>query len=107
MVVSDYGGERSDAGSLGTGIYFGLDASTSVKYSTPGQTRGSRFLLICDVALGSVKVMSLLYLLFAPRIRLDHHLVEIREKQLYIRVQTTSVYFSNMRTEGVEQTLLV
>ena len=69
MVVSDYGGKRSDAGSLGTGIYFGLDASTSVKYSSPGQTRGSRFLLICDVALGSVKVMSLLYLLFSRRVR--------------------------------------
>ena len=65
MVVSDYGGKRSDAGSLGTGIYFGLDASTSVKYSSPGQTRGSRFLLICDVALGSVKVISLLYFQFS------------------------------------------
>ncbi len=56
VVVSDYGGERSDAGSLGTGIYFGLDALTSVKYSSPSQTRGSRFLLMCDVALGNVKV---------------------------------------------------
>ena len=57
LVVSDYGGERSDAGSLGTGIYFGKDASTSIKYSSPGQSRGSRFLLICDVALGKVKVL--------------------------------------------------
>ena len=56
IVVSDFGGERSDAGSLGTGIYFGIDASTSVKYSSPGETRGSRLLLVCDVALGSVKV---------------------------------------------------
>ena len=56
IVVSDFGGERSDAGSLGTGIYFGLDASTSVKYSSPGETQGSRLLLVCDVALGSVKV---------------------------------------------------
>jgi poly [ADP-ribose] polymerase len=57
LVVSDYGGERSDAGSLGTGIYFGDEASTSVKYSSPGQSRGSRFMLICDVALGRVKVL--------------------------------------------------
>ena len=56
IVVSDFGGERSDAGSLGTGIYFGLDASASVKYSSPGETQGSRLLLVCDVALGSVKV---------------------------------------------------
>ena len=50
--MSDFGGERSDAGSLGTGIYFGLDFSTSVKYSSPGEMRGSRLLLVCDVALG-------------------------------------------------------
>ena len=56
IVVSDFGGKRSDAESLGTGIYFGLDASTSVKYSSPGEKRGSRLLLVCDVALGSVKV---------------------------------------------------
>ena len=56
VVVGDYGGSRSDAGSLGNGIYFGLDASTSILYSSPGQSRGSRFMLICDVALGSVKV---------------------------------------------------
>ena len=35
---------------------YGFDASTSVKYSSPGETRGSRLLLVCDVALGSVKV---------------------------------------------------
>ena len=56
IVVSDFGGERSDVRSLGTGIYFGLNASTSVRYSSPGETRGSRLLLVCDVALGSVKV---------------------------------------------------
>ena len=56
IVVSDFGGERSDAESLGTRIYFGLDASTSLKYSSPGEKRGSRLLLVCDVALGSVKV---------------------------------------------------
>ncbi|XP_028417262.1 protein mono-ADP-ribosyltransferase PARP4-like isoform X3 [Dendronephthya gigantea] len=55
IVVRDFGGERSDAGNLGTGIYFGSDATTSVKYSSPGKTRGTRLLLICEVALGRTK----------------------------------------------------
>lgn len=56
LVVDDYGGERTDIGHLGTGIYFASAAGGSVKYSSPGQVRGSRFMLVCDVALGNVKV---------------------------------------------------
>ncbi|KAM4860185.1 protein mono-ADP-ribosyltransferase PARP4 [Thomomys bottae] len=51
-VVEDHGVERTDIGNLGSGIYFSNSLSTSSKYSHPGNTDGSRFLLICDVALG-------------------------------------------------------
>lgn len=54
--MEDYGGQRTDIGKLGAGIYFASSAGASVRYSTPGQVRGSRFMLICDVALGNVKV---------------------------------------------------
>ncbi|XP_069859243.1 protein mono-ADP-ribosyltransferase PARP4 [Dipodomys merriami] len=51
-VVEDHGVQRTDIGNLGSGIYFSNSLSTSSKYSHPGNTDGSRFLLICDVALG-------------------------------------------------------
>ncbi|XP_059198459.1 protein mono-ADP-ribosyltransferase PARP4 isoform X2 [Centropristis striata] len=52
-----HGIERTDAGSLGSGIYFSNAMSTSLKYSKPSETDGSRLLLMCDVALGQCKEM--------------------------------------------------
>ncbi|XP_051051583.1 protein mono-ADP-ribosyltransferase PARP4 [Phodopus roborovskii] len=51
-VVEDRGMQRTDAGNLGSGIYFSDSVSTSIKYSHAGETDGSRLLVICDVALG-------------------------------------------------------
>ncbi|XP_063114500.1 protein mono-ADP-ribosyltransferase PARP4 isoform X2 [Cavia porcellus] len=51
-VVEDRGVQRTDVGNLGSGIYFSDSLSTSIKYSQPGETDGSRLLVICDVALG-------------------------------------------------------
>ncbi|XP_048197632.1 protein mono-ADP-ribosyltransferase PARP4 isoform X1 [Perognathus longimembris pacificus] len=51
-VVEDHGVQRTDIGNLGSGIYFSNSLSSSSKYAHPGSTDGSRFLLICDVALG-------------------------------------------------------
>ncbi|RUS77622.1 hypothetical protein EGW08_014622, partial [Elysia chlorotica] len=55
VIVDDYGGTRSDAGMLGSGIYFASASSTSVKYSAPSNTKGTRLLLISEVALGATK----------------------------------------------------
>nr|XP_019605170.1 PREDICTED: poly [ADP-ribose] polymerase 4 [Rhinolophus sinicus] len=51
-VVEDRGVKRTDIGNLGSGIYFSDSLSTSIKYSHPGKTDGTRLLAICDVALG-------------------------------------------------------
>nr|XP_020145872.1 poly [ADP-ribose] polymerase 4 [Microcebus murinus] len=51
-VVEDRGVKRTDVGNLGSGIYFSDSLSTSVKYSHPGETDGTRLLVVCDVALG-------------------------------------------------------
>ncbi|XP_059540128.1 protein mono-ADP-ribosyltransferase PARP4 isoform X2 [Myotis daubentonii] len=51
-VVEDRGVKRTDIGNLGSGIYFSNSLSTSIKYSHPGETDGTRLLVICDVALG-------------------------------------------------------
>ncbi|XP_013370321.1 PREDICTED: poly [ADP-ribose] polymerase 4 [Chinchilla lanigera] len=51
-VVEDRGVQRTDVGNLGSGIYFSDSLGTSIKYSHPGETDGSRLLVICDVALG-------------------------------------------------------
>ncbi|KAL3858028.1 hypothetical protein ACJMK2_012644 [Sinanodonta woodiana] len=56
-VVDKFGVNRTDAGNLGCGIYFSDAASTCVKYSSPGKVCGTRFLLLCDVALGNVHEM--------------------------------------------------
>uniref|UniRef100_A0A4W6G120 Poly [ADP-ribose] polymerase n=1 Tax=Lates calcarifer TaxID=8187 RepID=A0A4W6G120_LATCA len=53
--VEHHGIERTDIGNLGSGIYFSDAVSTSLKYSMPSVTDGSRLLLVCDVALGSCK----------------------------------------------------
>ncbi|XP_061081985.1 protein mono-ADP-ribosyltransferase PARP4 [Conger conger] len=50
--VEHHGIDRTDIGNLGGGIYFSDSLSTSLKYSKPGATDGSRLLLVCDVALG-------------------------------------------------------
>ncbi|CAJ1079037.1 protein mono-ADP-ribosyltransferase PARP4 isoform X1 [Xyrichtys novacula] len=54
-VVEHHGIELTDAGNLGSGIYFGDSMRTSLKYSKPSMTEGSRLLLVCDVALGKCK----------------------------------------------------
>ncbi|XP_008690327.2 protein mono-ADP-ribosyltransferase PARP4 [Ursus maritimus] len=51
-VVEDRGTKRTDIGNLGSGIYFSDSLSTSIKYSHPGETDGTRLLVVCDVALG-------------------------------------------------------
>lgn len=53
-VVTGMGGARTDAGNLGNGIYFGDAACTSSHYTSAGH-RGTRFMLVCRVALGNVK----------------------------------------------------
>ncbi|XP_053398285.1 protein mono-ADP-ribosyltransferase PARP4-like [Mercenaria mercenaria] len=57
VVVDDHGGTRSDPGMLGSGIYFASAASTSVGYSSPSQKKGTRFMLVSEVALGNCKTM--------------------------------------------------
>ncbi|XP_078585828.1 protein mono-ADP-ribosyltransferase PARP4-like [Branchiostoma floridae x Branchiostoma japonicum] len=54
VVVDDFGGTRTDAGMLGHGIYFS-DASTSAKYSSPNKSRGTRYMVVSEVALGKCK----------------------------------------------------
>ncbi|KAK7153948.1 hypothetical protein R3I94_007341 [Phoxinus phoxinus] len=53
--VEQYGIDRTDIGNLGGGIYFSDSLNTSVKYSKPSVTDGSRLLLVCEVALGRSK----------------------------------------------------
>ena len=73
IVVDDFGGTRSDPGMLGSGIYFAsssrltsnelyheiiiiVPCSVSSLYSRPGKTRGSRLMLLNQVALGNCMV---------------------------------------------------
>ncbi|XP_026127790.1 poly [ADP-ribose] polymerase 4-like [Carassius auratus] len=53
--VEQHGIERTDIGNLGGGIYFSDSLKTSLKYSKPSVTDGSRLLLVCEVALGRCK----------------------------------------------------
>uniref|UniRef100_A0A673GBL8 Poly [ADP-ribose] polymerase n=1 Tax=Sinocyclocheilus rhinocerous TaxID=307959 RepID=A0A673GBL8_9TELE len=53
--VEQHGIERTDIGNLGGGIYLSDSLKTSVKYSKPSLTDGSRLLLVCEVALGRCK----------------------------------------------------
>ncbi|KAL0963604.1 hypothetical protein UPYG_G00308500 [Umbra pygmaea] len=55
VAVEHHGIERTDVGNLGGGIYFSDALKTSLKYSKPNETDGSRLLLVCDVALGRCK----------------------------------------------------
>ncbi|XP_071956345.1 protein mono-ADP-ribosyltransferase PARP4-like isoform X2 [Antedon mediterranea] len=52
IVVDDFGGQLTDPGNLGSGIYFTDSASTSGKYSSRSKVKGSRFMLVNEVALG-------------------------------------------------------
>ncbi|XP_072301138.1 protein mono-ADP-ribosyltransferase PARP4 [Eucyclogobius newberryi] len=52
VAVDQHGIQRTDAGDLGSGIYFSGDINTSLKYSQCSSTDGSRLMLVCDVALG-------------------------------------------------------
>jgi poly [ADP-ribose] polymerase len=53
-IVVSLGVNRTDAGWLGNGIYFGNAVCTSAAYAHPGQ-RKTRFLAIASVALGKTK----------------------------------------------------
>ena len=53
-IVVSMGVNRTDAGWLGHGIYFGDAACTSLYYTTPGR-RKTRFMCIARVALGKMK----------------------------------------------------
>ncbi|XP_066476989.1 protein mono-ADP-ribosyltransferase PARP4 [Tiliqua scincoides] len=53
IVVEEYGLQRSDYGYFGSGIYFSNSIRTSIKYSHPSKTDGTRLFVICDVALGT------------------------------------------------------
>lgn len=53
-VVVGLGGKRTNFGWLGAGIYFGSHSDTAAIYAHPG-SRGTRMMLLCKVALGTVK----------------------------------------------------
>lgn len=53
-IVVTLGVHRTDAGWLGSGIYFGDAACTSLAYAHPGK-RGTRFMTVATVALGEMK----------------------------------------------------
>jgi hypothetical protein len=53
-IVVSMGINRTDAGWLGSGIYFGDAACTSAFYTTPSR-KGTRFMAIARVALGKMK----------------------------------------------------
>nr|XP_039269914.1 protein mono-ADP-ribosyltransferase PARP4-like isoform X2 [Styela clava] len=51
---SEYGVSRSDEGNLGAGIYFSDSFWMSSKFTARSQSRGSRIMLVSEVALGKV-----------------------------------------------------
>ncbi|XP_063404518.1 protein mono-ADP-ribosyltransferase PARP4-like [Mytilus trossulus] len=55
VVVDDFGGTRTDAGMLGNGVYFASSASTSIQYSDQSKCKGTRMMLVSNVALGNCK----------------------------------------------------
>lgn len=65
-IVVSMGVNRTDAGWLGSGIYFGDAACTTVYYTTPG-SKGTRFMAVFDVALGKpMQYTKITYGLTAP-----------------------------------------
>ncbi|KAH3765658.1 protein mono-ADP-ribosyltransferase PARP4 [Pelomyxa schiedti] len=57
IVTSEYGVKRTNAGNMGAGLYFSDSPLVSLKYTTPSAS-GSRYLLICRVALGKVHILT-------------------------------------------------
>ena len=57
-IVVSLGVNRTDAGWLGNGIYFGDAACTAYYYTSPGRNRNTRMMAIANVALGKVKNFS-------------------------------------------------
>ncbi|XP_071133574.1 protein mono-ADP-ribosyltransferase PARP4-like [Mytilus edulis] len=55
IIVDDFGGTRTDAGMLGNGVYFASSASTSIQYSDQSKCKGTRMMLVSNVALGNCK----------------------------------------------------
>ena len=53
-IVVSLGVNRTDAGWLGNGIYFGDASCTSAFYTSPGKP-GTRFMALANVALGKMK----------------------------------------------------
>ncbi|KNC55063.1 Poly(ADP-ribose) polymerase [Thecamonas trahens ATCC 50062] len=56
QTIVSRGGQRTDAGALGAGVYFGSDASTAAQYCTPVAAAGRpprRFMAIAAVAVGN------------------------------------------------------
>ncbi|XP_076330882.1 uncharacterized protein LOC143236481 [Tachypleus tridentatus] len=53
-VQTEYDENQTDVDMLGAGIYFADSASTCIKYSDFCKERGTRFLLVCKVALGKI-----------------------------------------------------
>jgi poly [ADP-ribose] polymerase len=65
-IVVSLGVDRTDAGWLGNGIYFGDAACTSAAYTTPGKKK-TRFMTVARVALGNMKdFTAITYGLSAP-----------------------------------------
>ena len=54
-VVNEFGGTRTDIGLLGAGIYFSDSLNTSLKYAHKSNTKNTRLIVVCDVALGNCK----------------------------------------------------
>ena len=54
-IVVSLGVNRTDAGWLGNGIYFGDAVCTTLYYTSPGRKRNTRMMAIANVALGKVK----------------------------------------------------
>lgn len=53
LVTQKFGVARTNPGNLGAGLYFSDSANSSLRYALPTEA-GSRFMLVCDVALGRV-----------------------------------------------------
>jgi len=73
IVTNKYGVNRTDAGMLGAGIYFGDASSTAVQYTTSGG-EGTRMMLVCKVALGKM----------APITKIDTSLVKAPQGKLVL-----------------------
>jgi len=54
-IVVSLGVNRTDAGWLGNGIYFGDAVCTTLYYTSPGRQRNTRMMAIANVALGKMK----------------------------------------------------